>query len=290
MESLTELCDLIAQNPVQFSEKLAWICGRCPPAEALLVGSPRVSRSQLNATLAVARFLSKCPNHSDEMPKSLLLAFYRSIPSSFNPSFWPQSFTNDSIVSFFREFLEYICKACELSPEFSTDVARFTGDILISALGNGNGYLGVSKAILKAMSYHFPPLLPSDANKLVSALIEQFDKFPQELGTSSHSSPMSVSNVDLLAGSSGNSNGGGDGAENRAIASFEEEPVDRLEKLEIALKLIGNVLEKVSIDANLLESVRGVVKQQFQSMVTFLKVNHQDIAFILLELCGIFSF
>lgn len=290
MESLTELCDLIAQNPVQFSEKLAWICGRCPPAEALLVGSPRVSRSQLNATLAVARFLSKCPNHSDEMPKSLLLAFYRSIPSSFNPSFWPQSFTNDSIVSFFREFLEYICKACELSPEFSTDVARFTGDILISALGNGNGDLGVSKAILKAMSYHFPPLLPSDANKLVSALIEQFDKFPQELGTSSHSSPMSVSNVDLLAGSSGNSNGGGDGAENRAIASFEEEPVDRLEKLEIALKLIGNVLEKVSIDANLLESVRGVVKQQFQSMVTFLKVNHQDIAFILLELCGIFSF
>ncbi|KAK4341211.1 hypothetical protein RND71_039712 [Anisodus tanguticus] len=172
MESLIELCDLIAQNPAQFVEKLAWICGRCPPAESLLVGSPRVSRSQLNAILALARFLSKCPNHSDEMPKSLVLAFYRSIPSSFNPPFWPQSFTNDSIVSFFRDFLDYICKACELSPEFSTDVARFTGDILISALGNGNGDLGISKAILKAMCYHFPPVLPSDANKLVSALLE----------------------------------------------------------------------------------------------------------------------
>ena len=73
---MTELCDLIAQNPAQFVEKLAWICGRCPPPEALLVGSPRVSRSQLNAILAVARFLSKCPSHSDEMPKSIILAFY----------------------------------------------------------------------------------------------------------------------------------------------------------------------------------------------------------------------
>lgn len=277
MESMTELCDLIAQNPAQFVDKLAWICGRCPPPEALLVGSPRVSRPQLNAILAVARFLSKCPNHSDEMPKSILLAFYRSIPSSFNPSFWPQSFTNDTILSFFREFLEYICKASELSPKFSTDVARFTGDILISALGNPNGDFGVSKAVLKAMCYHFPPIPPDDANKLVLALLEQFDNFvPQELATSSHSSPMSMSNVDLLPASSGYSDGGGDAAEKRAIASFEEEPIDRIEKQEIALKLIGNVLEKVSIDANLLESVRGIVKQQFQSMVTFLKIRKRD--------------
>ncbi|OIT04706.1 PREDICTED: phosphatidylinositol 4-kinase alpha 1 [Nicotiana attenuata] len=285
MESLIELCDLIAQNPAQFTEKLAWICGRCPPAEALLVGSsPRVSRSQLNAILAVARFLSKCPNHSDEMPKSLVLAFYRSIPSSFNPHFWPQSLTNDSIVSFFRDFFEYICKACELSPEFSADIARFTGDIVTSALGNRSGDLGISKAVLKAMCYYFPPIVPSDANKLVSGLLEQFDNFvpssPRELlGTSSsHSSPMSVSNIDLLGGSSGGGYNDADGSaeKQRAISSFEEEPLDSLEKREMALKLIGNFLEKVSIEANLLDNVRGIVKQQFQSMVAFLKIRKRD--------------
>ncbi|KAK4341210.1 hypothetical protein RND71_039711 [Anisodus tanguticus] len=87
---------------------------------------------------------------------------------------------------------------------------------------------------------------------------------------------MSVSNVDLLGASSGYNDGGGDGAEKRAISSFEEEPVDRLEKQEMALKLIGNVLDKVSIDANLLDSVRGIVKQQFQSMITFLKIRKRD--------------
>ncbi|PHT33066.1 Phosphatidylinositol 4-kinase alpha 1 [Capsicum baccatum] len=277
MESLIELCDLIAQNPGQFGEKLAWICGRCPPVDLpVLAGSPKVSRSQLNAILAVARFVSKCPNHSDEFPKSLLVAFYGSIPSSFNPNFWPQSFTNDSIVSFFGDFLKYICKACELSPEFSAEVSRFTGVIIISALGcNVNGDIGVSKAILKAMCCHFPPIVPSDADKLITLLLEEFENLvPPEPGTSSHSSPMSVSNVDLLGGGY---NDGGDAAEKqRAIVSFEEEPVYRLEKQEMALKLIGNVLDNVSIDPNLLESVRGIVKQQFMSMITFLKIRKRD--------------
>ncbi|CAH2077348.1 unnamed protein product [Thlaspi arvense] len=31
---LTELCDIIAENPKQFSENLAWICGRCPQTES----------------------------------------------------------------------------------------------------------------------------------------------------------------------------------------------------------------------------------------------------------------
>ncbi|CAK9170038.1 unnamed protein product [Ilex paraguariensis] len=53
MESMIELCDLIAQNPSQFADKLAWICGRCPP---------------IDSVLATARFLSKCPNFDDMRP------------------------------------------------------------------------------------------------------------------------------------------------------------------------------------------------------------------------------
>ncbi|KAK7849419.1 phosphatidylinositol 4-kinase alpha 1 [Quercus suber] len=53
MEAMTELCDLVAQNPTQFSDKLSWICNGCPQPDSLLSGSPpRVSRSQLNAILA----------------------------------------------------------------------------------------------------------------------------------------------------------------------------------------------------------------------------------------------
>ncbi|CAK9146827.1 unnamed protein product [Ilex paraguariensis] len=59
MASMIDLCDLIAQNPSQFADKVAWICGRCPPINSVLppldvflnaqfrrheavIGSPRV--------------------------------------------------------------------------------------------------------------------------------------------------------------------------------------------------------------------------------------------------------
>ncbi|KAK7849418.1 phosphatidylinositol 4-kinase alpha 1 [Quercus suber] len=94
MEAMTELCDLVAQNPTQFSDKLSWICNGCPQPDSLLSGSPpRVSRSQLNAILAVARFLSKCSDLSDPRPKSVALGFLRAVPASFSPSFWPQSYS-----------------------------------------------------------------------------------------------------------------------------------------------------------------------------------------------------
>ncbi|CAK9173248.1 unnamed protein product [Ilex paraguariensis] len=75
MESLIELCDLIAQDPSQFADKLAWICGQCPPIDSVRAGSLRVSRSQLNAVLATARFLSKCSSFDDMRPKPGFLGF-----------------------------------------------------------------------------------------------------------------------------------------------------------------------------------------------------------------------
>lgn len=308
MEALIELCDLISQNPVQFADKLTWICGRCPPPDALLSPSPKVSRSQLNAVLAVALFLSKCPDYEDSRPKVLVLEFLRSIPASFNPSFWPQSFNSVSITSFFFDFLNYVCKATEVSVEFSKDVAGFVGDIVISAVTNINGDIGITRAFLNALSKNFPPILPLDASKLVSILLDSYDilvqNSPMELpdASSSQSSPLSSSssaasriaddatskglvmngnnitwktNADILGTAIG-ANDGGQATYRRLIASFEEESVDNLEKQESAFKLIGHMLDKVQIDPKILEQVRIIAKEQLQSMLTFLKIRKRD--------------
>ena len=169
-----ELCDLIAEHPAQFADKLSWICNHCPPPESLLGGSPRVTRSQLNAVLAVVRFLSKCSGVSDLRPKSAVLEFLRSVPASFDRSFWPQSFGTDLIASFFVDFLGYVSKAAELSPDFETEVAGFSGEVVVSAISNGGEDLAISRAFLMALSQNFPPIMPRDAEKLIHMLIDQF--------------------------------------------------------------------------------------------------------------------
>ncbi|KAJ4850411.1 Phosphatidylinositol 4-kinase alpha 1 [Turnera subulata] len=175
MEALTELCDLVAQNPTQFADKLEWMCNRCPQPDILLGGSPRVSRSQLNAVLAVSRFLSKCADPSDLRPASIVLAFLRSIPSSFRQSFWPQSLGADAIASFFADFLGYVSKAAEASPDFCAEVAGFVGDVVMAAIGdNVSEHLAISRAFLLALAQNFPPIEEDDAEKLVSCLLEQF--------------------------------------------------------------------------------------------------------------------
>ncbi|XP_028065668.1 phosphatidylinositol 4-kinase alpha 1-like [Camellia sinensis] len=330
MEPLMELCDLIAQNPNQFAEKLTWMCGRCPQPEALQSGSPRVSRAQLNAVVAIARFLSKCPNHSHHRSQSLVIEFLRTIPASFSQSFWPQSFGIDSIASFYADFLAYVSKATDLSSDFAADVACFMEDIVISAVANVNGELGISRAFLGALSQSFLPILASDADKLVSCLLDHFVSYvPNSPATpepsSSQSSPMTAnyyqtnenssprldvsnaygsssssasrgsvmnggsigwkSNVDQLVASIGsvgfNDGGGGGGggsatAYRRLVVTFEEEPVESLEKQEIAFKLITHILDKAHIDPKLLEQVRIIAKEQLQSMSSFLKIRKRD--------------
>ena len=339
MEALIELCDLIAQNPTQFPEKLAWICGRCPPPESLAAGSPRVSRSQLNAILAVARFLSKCPDSTDLRPKAVVVEFLRSVPASFGQSFWPQAFGGDAIASFFVDFLGYVSRAAELSPDFAAEIAGFTGEVVVSAFANvGGGGLGISRAFLEALSQSFLPILPSDAEKLIYLLVDQISASasgavvqspatPREQvirgnseTSSSQSSPISVNHyrrndssspgneASQVSGSSGSvvsrladdatsassrgsgavngasilwksgieqlNDGGGSGAAllRQQVSSFEEEPVESLEKQEVAFKLIAHIVDKVRIDPGLLEQVRLIAKRQLQSLTVFLKV------------------
>ncbi|KAK6946221.1 Phosphatidylinositol 3-/4-kinase, catalytic domain, partial [Dillenia turbinata] len=308
MEALIELCDLIAQNPTQFTEKIAWICSRCPPPEFFLSGSPRVSRSQLNAVLAIARFLSKCTNNTDLRPKSIILEFIRSIPMSFNHSFWPQSFSIDSISTFFREFLSYVEKATDLSPDFVTEISGFTGDVIISAVNSGSE---ISRVFLLALAENFLPILPSDAERLILLLLDEFmvsipvspreitvttpetssaQSSPMSLNRSSPGNEVSISNVcasskvteeastasSAMNGSILGVNDGGGGALRQQVANFEEESLESLEKQEITYKLIAHMLDKVTIEASLLERVRLIAKKQLQSLSAFLKIRKRD--------------
>ncbi|KAL1833745.1 phosphatidylinositol 4-kinase alpha 1 isoform X1 [Daucus carota subsp. sativus] len=308
MEALIELCDLISHNPVKFADKLAWICGRCPPPDAFRGQSPRVTRSQLNAVLALALFLSKCPNHQDSRPRLLVVEFLKSITVSFNLSFWPQSFNAVAVGSFYNDFLSYVCKATDMSSELSKDVAGVTGDILISAYNTKDGDIGTIKAFLNALSKNFLPILPSDVDKLVTILMNSYDNtFPNSPrdfpdGSPSQTSPPSSSSsgtnsgivdttpkgsgvngsssawkstVDLL-GTAVGSNEGELASSQKLIASFEKESVDNLEKQETAFKLIGHILDKSQIDQKLLEQVRRIAKEQIQSMLAFLKIQKFD--------------
>lgn len=312
MEALIELCDLIANNPNQFSDKLAWICNRCPQPDLLLAGSPRVTRSQLNAVLAVARFLSKCGEEPDSRAKSLVLEFFRAVPSSFHRSFWPQAFSSDSILSFFTDFLGYLSKSTDNSPGFAEDISAVAGEVVLAAINHNMGEdSGVSRAFLLALSRNFPPILASDANTVVTCL---FDKFavpipasPREQmainseNSSSQSSPLILNHLQLqrsannesesspgnevsshISASSVSINGGGSiiGGVNdvtqvrQQVASYEEESVESLEKQDIAFKLITHILDKVQIDSKLLEQVRLIAKKQLHSLCAFMKVKY----------------
>ncbi|KAJ8767237.1 hypothetical protein K2173_013634 [Erythroxylum novogranatense] len=191
MDALIELCDLVARNPEQFAEKLAWMCNRCPQPEMLLGGSPRVSRSQLNAVLAVARFVSKCPDCVEPRPKSLVIEFLRSVPLSFEQSFWPQSYNAVSIASFFVDFLGYVRESAETSPEFADEVAEFSGDVVLTTINHyANDNSEISRAFLLALTQNFPSIVSSDADRVVTCLLEQF--ISPSMVTGSSSEPITV--------------------------------------------------------------------------------------------------
>ncbi|KAJ7978384.1 phosphatidylinositol 4-kinase alpha 1-like [Quillaja saponaria] len=237
MEALIELSDLIAQNPVQLYDKLSWICDRCPPPESLVSGSSWVSLSQLNAVLAVANFLSKCPDSTDLRPKSVVIEFLRSIPYSFTQSFWPQSVNKAFIASFFLGFLGHVSKSTEMSPEFATEVAGFAGEVVISAINSASEPLGIPRAFLVALSQNFLPILPDDADKLITSLVDQFAVSVPVVGTpreqtlltseawSCQSSPLSTSHQHLNNGntSPGNEVSYASGSSSSATSKFPDD-------------------------------------------------------------------
>ncbi|KAM0028833.1 putative 1-phosphatidylinositol 4-kinase [Helianthus debilis subsp. tardiflorus] len=306
MKPLVELCDLIAQNPSQFPDKIDWICNRCPPSDSFSSRSPTITPDHLNAILITARFISKCGNYNDTRPQTIIIDFIRTIPASFDQSLWPNSFGTASIALFYAELFGYVCKACVFYPEFESEVARVMGEVVYAAVNDRFGDLGISRAFLSAVSENFPPVGTMDANKLVTSLLDGIEfalpcgsspKGMMGSNSSSQSSPVSVSNVAGSSTSSGgvdevNSraivvNGGGNacgvmgtpnGSDRRGVgvAYFEDESVENLEKQEIAFKLISHIVDKSKIDPNLLERVHVITKDQLKSVSSFLKIRKRD--------------
>ncbi|CAK9155232.1 unnamed protein product [Ilex paraguariensis] len=81
-------------------------------------------------------------------------------------------------------------------------VPEYTGEIVMSAINNVSGDLGVSRVFLNALLQYFPQILPSYAHKLVSTLLDRFEisvpSSPKQLvaitpeASSSQSSPLSA--------------------------------------------------------------------------------------------------
>ncbi|KAJ4975947.1 hypothetical protein NE237_001053 [Protea cynaroides] len=140
----------------------------CPLKGFLSYGSHRLTRLHLNVVLAVSRFISKCPNHTDDGSRS---QFLQSIQLSFRESFWPQSFGIDLIFAFYFDFLSYVAKAVELSPDFATKIVDTIDGILICAATIVNDEVGVSRLFLKAVSQNWLPILPKATENLVSCLL-----------------------------------------------------------------------------------------------------------------------
>lgn len=295
-----ELCDLISQNRKLFSDKLAWICGRCPQPELLSSASPRISRSHLHAVVALARFLSRRTEESVSAPggdgshkaESVAVEFFRAIPSSFHRSFWPQGFSNESISSFYVEFLGYLAKACVVSADLADEISGLIGDVvLIAYKGNCDGAgvdMEIVRVFLVALAKDFPPISLADADKIVTGLLDQLSipvpprdqMISGSETTSSHGSPLSGNNLhpSQANGSPGNegassaSSKGSSAMINGGSGQHDEDSVESLEKHDIIFKLIGHVLDHSQIDSKLLEQVRAIVRKQLQFMSAFLKV------------------
>ncbi|KAL5722458.1 1-phosphatidylinositol 4-kinase [Ranunculus cassubicifolius] len=316
MEALIQLSDLISDHPDRLSDKLAWICTKCPP----LGGSPRITQQQLNAVLALSRLLSKSPKLTDPRPKSLILDFLKSIPNSFSITYWPQSCNKiDAISGFFMDFLGYVVKATDLSGDFAEDVARFIGEILmlkVTSFGNGDDNEGISRVFLIALSQNCPSVLSEDADRLVSLLLKSFSMVSSKENllaisdsVSSHSSSpynnngKQVNESSIDEGSPNSSNldsmrspnssvnssivsvdqSGRNVVYNDAVAmirqqvaSFEEEGIEYLEKQAISLRLIGHIVDKVPIRPDQMNEIRLGTKKLLQSAPIFLKIRKRD--------------
>ncbi|CAA2998947.1 phosphatidylinositol 4-kinase alpha 1 isoform X1 [Olea europaea subsp. europaea] len=208
---------------------------------------------------------------------------------------------------FFNDFLNFVCNAAELSPDTTTDVAGFTGEIVLQAIMKVDS--GISRIFLNALCLNFPRILPSDGDRLVSALLVRYEiAVPNSVrerisntpdAVSAQSSSLNVNNYqppgnEASIASAGSANNGGsitwkssvdlldgsivfnDRGEKKDLTSIQEDSVEILQRQELVFKLIGHILDKVAIDPKLLEQIRVLVKEQLQSMRAFLKIKKRD--------------
>ncbi|CAN6927714.1 unnamed protein product [Brassica oleracea] len=259
MEALTDICEIIEENPINFSENLVWICRQCPHESAI------VSRSHLNAVLAVARIISRNVDTSENHGKLAVINFLQAVPNSFRRSFWPCSFTLESITEFYCAFLGYV--SCT-SLQFGTIVVEIAVEAMVSG-DDVDTDRGISRAFLVALSQNgFPSIQQSDGDMLITVLLHKFST-----NSVVHNEEFSHG---LDVASNASCSGGSFSVFRQQVASSEDESIESLEKQEITFKLMAHVLDKVKVDSKLYDQVNSIAKRQLQSMSAFLKSRRQD--------------
>ncbi|KAK1314225.1 Phosphatidylinositol 4-kinase alpha [Acorus calamus] len=319
MDPLVELVDLIVQDPSQkhLSEKLTWICSRCPSSAS---PSAPLTHSHLKSILAVSRFLSKSPEPSDRALSSLSSFLLLLLPSSFLRPLWPLSFP---LPSFFSDLLRYLSLAARISPSLVASLGPSFPDVVLSAAqALDSPDPDIARAFLIAASRDFPPVLgPEGAERLIESLFDRFvgnavpssPPVPSSASSSVQSSPFGgrrlvatsddvvsekgkeevVDDASTAGGASSSSasvagrssldqlgahfdGGGASTVVKQHVAVFEEETVEGLERLEIAFRLFGHVIDGVPVRAALVEQVRNAAAKQIKSLLAFFKIRKRE--------------
>ncbi|GLJ12893.1 hypothetical protein SUGI_0199940 [Cryptomeria japonica] len=175
MDALTELCDIMAQDGQIAGSKIGWIYSRCPQLGYFRPGSSvRVTHSQLNAVLAMARFLSASSNLEKDL-LNVLVEFLEAVPLSFEEEFWPKNYSADAVGGFYEEFMKYGKKIANSKhgEGFRADVSRIIAEI-IQGFGSNLYETGFARVFLSALAGNCPSLEAPDAEKVSAFLLDQW--------------------------------------------------------------------------------------------------------------------
>jgi phosphatidylinositol 4-kinase len=276
MDPLTHLCDLISQNPDLLSDKLSWLCSRCPslPSSPSSPSSyPRLTSSQLNSLLSLARLLSLRSFPSSYFTPLLnFLSNPPLTPSSFPPSISPSNYLSS--------LLHFTSQAADLSPDLSTQLSSFFATSILSAIDLSPPN-EVSNSFLSAISRNCPPIAESESAQLIERLLQEVSRYdvplPVYKGKKKEEEEESSSSPSISRSSFGSGEGGIEVVVKKEVVGFEEEDIAGLERQEIIFGVFAQVIEKVgNIKMEKVDKVREAATKQIKSLPAFLKIRKRD--------------
>ncbi|MCO5577943.1 hypothetical protein L7F22_031780 [Adiantum nelumboides] len=176
MDSLTQLVDVLAENPHLAKERLGWIHDQVSfHGDDFHLLS--ITTSQLQGVLAIARFLSRCKNlqgGSDLL--DVLLSFLQAVPSLSRLSSFPEWFTFDAATVFFSELGSYLGKIVELGFANNSAISAAVCSVIqILVLQESRVQITeAGRALLTALSHVCPRLSVSDIDQVGRCLLDHY--------------------------------------------------------------------------------------------------------------------
>eukprot|EP00250_Pteridium_aquilinum_P018106 c23946_g1_i1 orf=664-6876(+) len=175
MDSLTQLVDLLAENPQLVKERLGWI-----HEQGSIKGDDYqhliINTSQLQGVLAIARFLSRRQDlqiGSDLL--DVVLCFLKAIPLLSKDTSFPEWFTFDASSAFFKEICSYLVKivesGCADHATISVVVCSVIKNIILQ---ESRALPAASRALITALSHVCPRLDSSEIDQVGLCLLQHW--------------------------------------------------------------------------------------------------------------------